>query len=960
MTVILKIKEFKEGTGPNQRKNMNAVRDLFRVLRNPEVDYEFSGEDRFRIVPDTPRAVLAKLVSIDEGDPRMSIIRRDVETEVATSNHDQQQMREADKVHDLAAFLRWIRLVPAREGRERRTHDLLVASYGSHPDFWRRLYAEIPKSYDQNCTVRFLHNAGPHLPRFIVSLPNAEPEQDWGLWLHAICRRFSQEKIRLFYKLPGGVSAEYYIEFGYRHPMPSIREFYPNEEDARMFLITGDAVAESGQGQSDREEGFWTAVNYPAGGRLVGIERDTEQFDVQLGGDPQVDLVHAVPEAPQLSWVAELLPIAEEHAGRLRNLEGRILAAKETVYRLDSERRLLLDRGRDRYRFILLFAQPAAPEGEAPTIASSFQRFLNLSRRQLDRFEYGYIKVEDELFHVVRTREALRDSDLHLGLATRVFSQPQFWGDSNLLLYVDRNHELFPRIDQAETAKSLARTLLDVPGVRRGECLLLGRPNEYDGPLRILPLAFPPDECNLAKRLSFLNKQFLRVSIEAVHDVDENLRRTLEQTQADLQEETEKVERELMGEAERRLEVARSTWLQLQPRVEGILHAGRTIAGNLQLVEECLTDAGHSWQKFLDGLLDIQLALVKPKLDALEKLGQWHPSYLNRADSVQAANKDVKKLLDGLKKRLDSAELDAKTALCQALDAYGQTAKLYHTIVPKTREIREDNEFLESEAEATKGEAQSKVANLETQVKRAADVVEELEDLVAELQKVRVDLSLLVSKVTNGLHLAQSVAGDIERQDQTVQARSEEWRRVVENAQRRGDEVKATCLATEKEIREREDQISQLESEAREKRDELKERKQKLDENIVRADVEISNLDSERQEIEGQIAKLDGLRSKLASVKDDTVQAREGLDKVAPQIVSLLDHIETTGQKEWKSLLQRARDLRTDLGTLAQTQLEMGALGELEAGVEAQAQFLNALDSDTRKRIWGRDLIESN
>lgn len=140
----------------------------------------------------------------------------------------------------LVEFVRSATPVRHRGTDRKARHDLLAAFYDAPPLAAAEAFAALPKNPASPSSLEVIEPTGdPDTPRCLLRLPQADPTYPWQVWAEAENRRLGPDgAVKLFTRTPGGATCEYYIEFGYAHPVPDLGGLYQPPPNTRLVLIS--------------------------------------------------------------------------------------------------------------------------------------------------------------------------------------------------------------------------------------------------------------------------------------------------------------------------------------------------------------------------------------------------------------------------------------------------------------------------------------------------------------------------------------------------------------------------------------------------------------------------------------------------------------------------------------------------------------------------------------------------
>jgi hypothetical protein len=822
-------------------------------------------------------------------------------------------------------FLKLWKLAEAKRP-SRQKQDMLVALYGDNRDDLNEVFASLPKSPIAPTSIDSLGgdlDGCSGRPSFLIRLSQADPTFHWRAWMEMKNRRLSGDgprRLQLFYKLPGDVNAEYFVEYGRVHPLPELTELYRNLENAHYILI---GTARDGDHAKRVRTSHWTPV-VPSAEDVHEEWRYRGELacELELQEEPHCEVANMAP----LQETLHLRPTLESiSSDRFESIERRIQGAKTALFDLEQQRTELSERQRVRFRVLMMFEQA---QGKDQPLSPRFQRFLLQSRRQLRDFNYTFLEGGPLASrHVVLTRQAMLLQDLNLGLADTggVYCQPHFWGDEGLSLFVRINYRLLPRLDDSALINAMKNHIVKLIAEQslptgEGEQIFLmdpaeqeasaGRPSSgpggrhgdvYDA-FRLTVLWMPYqskmdqqlDFSCLARQLDFINAQHPVHEEQSRRKALAELTSDLDKMQVNLVAEVESLERKLKNEAAERLVQAHKAWNEIAPGIDMSARHIEFCCDRMAESEEIIRDFALTWRRFVDKMLALNQTLIEGKLEVLAKLVRKETEWtgiltnLNRGNEDVSARMPVREEFETkvkqaennfaiAKERFETIRDEAQAACDKVVELRGRV----DTFVAKARDASRRVERHAEDLESRQQDGKNVLAELGLAKARLAENLTEFDGFLERLRKAHSDVSTQVDELESRHKLLAERQAAWEKETRTVKHKGDEVDAAYKEAAAKIDRLKSKLRAYQT-------RAENLSNEANNGLARLRQQQQLVAQHCSTLDAQLLDLKQESDRLQQRKNQLEATRQEIAAAERGRNEQQEQVVGVVQQIVDLL------------------------------------------------------------------------
>jgi len=808
--------------------------------------------------------------------------------------------------------------------------DLLVAVYDEGS--LSSVYSSAPKNpqHHQRPEIWFL--AGPPAgqadwPKCFFTAPQATPDAEWQRWLETVnqSRSDGSNVVKLFYKLPArSASADYYVEYGWRHLVPHLPELH-EPEDARWILVPPVPP--------------WTRI-VPLAGHTMFHGSASRVFDIQLPQSVRSITLSTTPPR-KIPLGLRLRHVAVDARSDLEKLEQRIQATKEKLFRMERERAMLVGRKRSRFRFLLRFEETNLGQSDG-SLCSRFKRFLRLSEQRLDRFQYGYQEDEHGGYHVVLTSEACYCEDLHLWLADEVYYQMDYWQERGFNVFVAEHFEFMPVIDGnliEAVHESLQKSLDDAvdrsdePADKR--CLLLrplGTESTYDDPglpFTVTPVVVPH---SLTGALEFLNTAFPKPERTARNHAADELKGELERHAASLRTEVQQMEHSLTEEAERRLAKLRGEWNELSAKIENDYGLVQHLEVFYGTIDQMVQQFSHQWSDFVGQFFDVTDRLVADKIHAFDDLASQHQEWQDVRSNVEISHRDVstelRKVRDEMFRRVQEAEAGRGATRAE----FATTKEKYEENKPRAdKAAAEVREMLES-AGRDAAKIEEKRREVDEHVRRTQRLQGTVEDGTSWLKKHRECFGQIVAAARDDGHQAKKSLEELDSLGNEITQLVADW-------QETHDDAVAMCHKAA-ELRQQADQVVPT------LREQFLSSVKKASPLAREAEKKTLRLEREQHQARKAIRKLEECCNRVKQESDQLKKLRDQAEDLKKQISQEKDEREEViGQLvtiEQEFSLQQSSMARELVAEISRLMKDISVLSKMEASLQNAARIRQA------------------
>jgi hypothetical protein len=847
--------------------------------------------------------------------------------------------------------------IPSRGGYQ----DLLVAVY--EEESFARIYESFPKNpqYHQSPEIWFLEGlpgaeegAAANRPVCLFTVPRAPVDERPAQWLQMSNRRRADgsDLFKLFCRLPARRgSADYYVEFGWRHPVSHLPELHA-ADGARWILITADPAS----GEEQTAAPGWINIQ-PAAVALEFTGSAASVFDIRL--PRHVGHVTLAPGQPRkYTLEARLCHLAAERRNELDKLEQQIQAAKERLFRMERQRNELLRRKRSRFRFLLRFKQ----DEDDSSLCPRFQRFLTVSEPQLERFQYVYQDDELGAYHVVLTEDVCHYEELHLYLADEVYYQKEHWHEWSFNVFVMDHFALQPAVDDPQLKEIFRNALNEAFGgpdiLLENRCLVL-RPRGYDAthhtpelPFDVISIDVPRDHPrSLLAAFEFLNVRFAAPERKARQAGVEQLKAELNQQAEVLRAEIAQLETDLTIEAEERLAKLHGQWNELSDQIEHNYDLVRDLQGYHQVVENMIGRASHCWSEFVAQVFAVTVRAVAERRQAwdqlLAKADPWEQILAGYEPSLRTIREELSGLGAELELRVQQAEAGRESVRCE----YDKTKARFETLKPPADAAADDVSNMLRAAERDAAELEETKAEVREHCSRAQQLVERVVEGAKWLATHEQCFSELLAEARRNVEQSQENLGELQPLAAHVGQLDAEWERLHNHAEEVSRQAADLQEQGAERIPEYQRQVGSLIATARPLLRQVGKRIAVLEPKRKRAAETVELLETKCRDLEGLAAEASKLASRLA-------EAEQGKEKQTAELEGLEKNFWFQRRRKAGELEARLRELMDDLQILTEMESELQAVADLQQRTGPQARFAaeyakcRALTGEEHRSIW--------
>ena len=964
-----------------QLRGLGPVFMMLKWLTQPQFAYEWQSEDRFFVCPievkngrqrRTEYEILIWLPEVDAEDRRFLRV-------FALLDDKQKKRFDALPPHCTSCeefpfpeFLQAIQLTPQRPRKRKLRQNLLVAVYGGSHDALSEVFGSAPKNPNQTTSILFLDerdSLSPDLPRYLIRLPQADPQFPWAIWLETENRRLrdAQASVKLFRHLGDGVNNEFYVEYGWTHPAPEVVDFFPSESGANPILIEGQ--------QDGKPNTRWIPiVAHPADSQVEfqPWDESVPAVDMRLEREPALVLNYRPRPGHRLRMTPRLEELSRERREGLHAVEARIRAAQKQLFQLEQQRSALTAEQQSRFRLLLVFDQPRAAAGQTPALAPDFQRFLLMSRRQFDKFDYLFVETEHGPdHHIVVTREPMFWQDLHSALATEVYYQPLPWANwATRHVFVKHGFLLTPAIDDQSLAEGLERLIAQRGGADKLVLIGPGESQDQTFHLRVLPQA---TDGGLASQLSFINRDYPVAELRARGEVRKELLAALQKCQVDLVAEVHKLEDNLRRQAALRLERLHSEWNTIAPKVDSAVRHLEHCRDKYEDFSNFLGRFSGTWRQFIDRTLAFQNALIREKLDVLKRLefaeNEWHKTL----DETKKANQTTAEILPPLEEKIKKALAEAEVLYKRADDAFKLFQFQAEVAERELSDLCARVALMEKVAQQMHERVEMKEKEYEDRNARLKKLRTALLDFHARLVKHRADFQAQLDQLEQELAKVQRDLAALAQALATAEKRKKDWNKAIAEGAEKLKEVEVAHDTAKAEI----DALDKQQKAQVRKADRLVQSVEEALENIrLRQDA----TRAERERVQRAIKKLSDEIARLESEQKGLVEDQKLLETkknsrneqieiiraIAKRIDDVIKSVDASRVADLARLAQDWKDTSNKLALLSELEITLQPLDSFRDAIELRQgstdiyhRFRSLAGAQDGAEFWAR-LTESD
>lgn len=881
--------------------------------------------------------------------------------------------------HRLHEFLESMAVARTRDQNGAGAEELLVAIYGKDAkQRWGDVFNSIDKNPDEPSEIIFLeHDSSDdsakrrrpvrdhRCPRVLIRLPKADLHYPWRTKLQSLNKDVGENEdpvVRVFVKMSGGRSAEYYLEYGWGHPLPALPDLDPNPIQAVYVLICA-----AQPNRSPTSPSRWIRIVPRIGdSHLERPPRARNLFKVEL--QPDFDEVTArLSEADgEFKIVPHVEPIALGRS-RLETLDERIKGAKAELFRMEQRRATLQGLQRDRFHLVLQFRQPPSDD-EVPRLADNFQQFLLTTRQQQDRFDYICQRDEqDNDWHIVVTREPVFFQDLNIGLANRCYYQPAHWEKWDLPVFIPHHYALSPRVDDEMVAEAFHRALQDaiedrLPEASPRTLILLDSPREGRDQPAITLLAMG-EVRDLKSCLEFLNANYPLGEMQTRMAAREELVAMLEEMQKNLELEVGRLEHELKDQATVHLQRAQEKWNEASARIDQAADFFHRCDGEFEIFEELIRDFSMNWKEFVTEVVSKNRQLIEKKLAILDELEIKTAEWPERIREVDRGHEEVLERLPELADEMERLLAESQSLYeaarrkhAEVKDVADATEAALDALCSNVEEIMQDAERSRETAIEREGQLKDNLTRLEKQLQQLRDChkrVTQFQDRFAALLK---DARKFVADIDDCVQTMEDCA-------EALQTIEESWGNTFSQAQKKQEDVAQQFEQTSETIASLQTKIQDVQNEAEGLSEQIRNRREKTKQELAVLQRRLTQLQTDLADLKRETGELNKLRQVVQQAEHRLAQQKQQARIDSQSIVDSADAID--------SELSRFRKLERDrfdglVAELRQTAEELKRIAELEAAVEPfRSRFrhavrvrhdaiagLQSVTDEKLKRIW--------
>ncbi len=863
-------------------------------------------------------------------------------------------------------------------------HDLMVAVY--EDSLLEDVFESAPKNPRQAIEIHFLaqhQDSTAERPTCIFTLPQASGSVDWHLWVNAMNRRRPGQKcdaVKLFYRVPSrSAAADYYIEYGYAHPLHELPELHRCRTNGWVMLAAQSPLpnGSAGQGRNGNRltcDVDWLKIERRSHGEQIShVETASRTFHYLVPHNRIVPLT-TIESPKRFKMEVRLHRAAPGQPVRLQSLSDQIQVMKSQLFRMERERELLLHRSEVRMRYLLCFNQSDA-EGEDEQLAPAFERFLSMSEHLLDQFYYVMLtdSVSQRRVHVLLTTNAVLGDELHLGLTSSWYYQPEQWTKWHFNVFVEGRYELLPRIQERGLKEGFSQAFQDAlrnslsdhgpvpPGTER--CVAL-RPNanlkvDDDDLHDLLVLVFDiPRHEPLAAHLELLNTAFPARELQSRELIREDIKRKLEEAAGDLDKQVDEIEDVLIAEKDRRLGALREQWNELTPKIEKALHLVTNQCDHFAEVDRMVESFETSWTEFSERFRGVTDSLVADKLRLMEQLDQEFEKWKGTIERVRKSHHDVQsdccEMGKDMAARVAEAEDERKATadeLKQAQQKYQETLLALRVLNKTISDAVAIGEQCATEIAQLEAEASKKVARL--------DAADRHVTMASEILKRHWGrFGNLIGTLRQSVAGANETVANIEKQADEIDALSKEWEQTLKDGEekhaRAVELARKTSTTTAATGRQLETVLHSADGEMEKADEELK----KLKEKVTAVEGRLNQLKTRREEVRTRTEQLKKLEAEAESVARQLKLDEGELTELESRLKKRREEFWFHREKLSAELSEAMATLMRDLQTLAAAEVSFRDAVELHRSVRLKARMLRelrnarGLTEDEHREIW--------
>lgn len=835
-----------------------------------------------RIYRQRPSGLLIRVQAHDSVVERLEAM---VQAGVARASiHEGDQVTAGSSPLSIEQLMRRVHL---REEPQTRYQggQLLTALWGADQDSLSEYVSYLWDLGASGMEIAFVRSsATDEMPSHIVRIQGLRHPgafQSWG--------QRSGVTAELFVPMSGAHQAsQYYVQWGWRYPVPGLDRLVSS--DSELTLLRRP------EGQDSTE---WRAFR---SGDIHFFQKPNELLELEIARESR-SLIEMQADARDRNVPLEvaIVPRSRSALREYWQIDREIDRLRRSLRDLEQNRARLVGRDGDEVFFAYRFNQ----EGHSD-LNPLMLRLLQQRMGTLTGYDHAFCKPENATpFHLVMANRPSRALGFSMQVADRVYYQPRQWRNWGVNLYLPLDTELAPLIDSSDAIPLLQRILEHTSQFPDGELdsgegdyrewdAILWEPSQAAG----ITETRVKDKQPLLSRFRLLNSFQCRVARDVEQKTRERLAETLRATRAEVTDELDQLETELLEAVATRTAEVEKQFAEMQEqltRAEGLVEQ---LEPKVQTVSERLLKAPENWVEFVRTVLKTHAAVIDPPLEAFQELRttlkKVETALLKtltpRAkDLVEAAQRES----DRLDSRFDSFDAQRTAAmkgvenleklssrigavLVEAAGTFRQIERRVRKVEQLEQEIREKQQVIdridEKERDANArhevvtrlhAEADSRAAEADRKMKEVRESEQALTAQVAELGQLQIQLNeqeqLLSARLAQ---LARDIATARE-QDEEMKALSTELKSRIGFVNSHSKAVETwehyrNSWQTRLDVRWRE-QTQRIESMTDLVRT-LRERTTQLEQ----SDGQIDQLEAELQRLESSLTELHGRQAQIA------------------------------------------------------------------------------------------------
>lgn len=586
-----------------------SVKPLVNFLLSAVNEPEFSPgstvyeQSLNRIYQGKPKGLFIRVQGHSDVIDRLDAM---VKTGIASAKmHSGDQVPSSAAAMTIEQLMQRIHLKEAPQAKY-RGGQLLTALWNANPDTLSEYVSYLWNLGANGMEVAFVRpGGGDAMPTHLVRIDELRHPGAFQSWSGG-----DDVTAELYVPMVSGQQNPYYVQWGFRFPIPGLERFVPSEDGLTLLRRIPGQTSTEWRVFRSRDIHFFRKPH-----DVLNLKTDRDSRSA-IEMQPEV-------EEKNVPLEVAIVPRSRSALQQYWQVDREIDRLRRSLRNLEQNRARLVGRDSDEVYFAYRFEQHGTSE-----LNPLLLRLLQQRMSTLSGYDYAFCKPKNgNPFHLVMSNRPSRALGFSVQVADRVYCQPKQWRMWGVNLYLPLDAELAPLIDSSDAVPMLQQ-MLDQSAQFPDDELEGGEGNyrEWDAILwepthdnRITETRIK-DKQPLMSRFRLLNSFQCHVARDVEQQTRDRLAERLRQTRLDVMDELDELETILLHAVEKRTAEVESQFEQMQKRLEKAEGLVTHLEPRVRTVTERLLAAPQDWVDFVRNVLSTHAEVVKPPLDAFEGL----------------------------------------------------------------------------------------------------------------------------------------------------------------------------------------------------------------------------------------------------------------------------------------------------------------------------------------------------